>query len=96
MPPQAPSPIRQLEDAIATRRELDDVGGITAHVISAVLTIGKTEPTQELDDAARDLDNHFNSQPDETNSRTGGTLELYASLIKRITDSAFKEGEHVE
>jgi hypothetical protein len=51
-----PSPIRQLEHAIETRRDQDDIGGITAHVISAILTIGKAEPTQELEDAARDLE----------------------------------------
>jgi hypothetical protein len=25
-----------------------------------------------------------------------GDLEYYASLLKRVTDSAFKEGEHAE
>jgi hypothetical protein len=25
-----------------------------------------------------------------------GTLEHYAELLKRITDSAFREGEHAE
>lgn len=39
-------------------------------------------------------DNHFNSQPDEINWGHVGTLEHYASLLKRITDSAFGEGEH--
>lgn len=39
-------------------------------------------------------DNHFNSQPDEINWGDVGTLEHYASLLKRITDSAFGEGEH--
>ena len=39
---------------------------------------------------------HFNSQPDEINWSDVGTLEHYASLIKRITDSAFGEGEHAE
>ena len=39
---------------------------------------------------------HFNSQPDQINWGDVGTLEHYASLLKRITDSAFKEGEHAE
>ena len=36
------------------------------------------------------------STPTPTRSNWGhvGTLEHYASLLKRITDSAFKEGEH--
>lgn len=41
-------------------------------------------------------DNHFNSHPDEINWGDFGTLEHYASLLKRITDSAFGEGEHAE
>ena len=39
---------------------------------------------------------HFNSQPHQINWGDVGTLEHYASLLKHITDSAFKEGEHAE
>lgn len=39
---------------------------------------------------------HFNSHPDKINWGDVGTLEHYASLLKRITDSAFGEGEHAE
>jgi hypothetical protein len=39
-------------------------------------------------------DDHFNASPDEVNWGHVGTLEHYASLLKRITDSAFGEGEH--
>jgi len=39
---------------------------------------------------------HFNSHSDEINWGDVGTLEHYASLLKRITDSAFGEGEHAE
>ncbi len=39
-------------------------------------------------------DDHFNRHPDEINWGDVGTLEHYASLLKRITDSAFGEGEH--
>ena len=41
-------------------------------------------------------DDHFNAHPDEVNWGHVGTLEHYASLLKRITDSAFNEGEHAE
>jgi hypothetical protein len=41
-------------------------------------------------------DDHFGAAPDEINWGDVGTLEHYASLLKRITDSAFKEGEHAE
>lgn len=39
-------------------------------------------------------DDHFNAHPDEINWGHVGTLEHYSSLLKRITDSAFGEGEH--
>ena len=39
---------------------------------------------------------HFNSHPDEINWGHVGTLGHYAELLKRITDSAFGEGEHAE
>ena len=38
-------------------------------------------------------DDHFNAHPDEISWGHVGTLEHYASLMKRITDSAFGEGE---
>ncbi len=39
---------------------------------------------------------HFNTHPDEINWSDVGSLEHYASLLKRITDCAFGEGEHAE
>ena len=39
-------------------------------------------------------DDHFNAHPDEINWGHVGTLNHYASLLRQITDSAFKEGEH--
>ncbi len=39
-------------------------------------------------------DDHFNAAPDEVNWGHVGTLERYAELLRQITDSAFKEGEH--
>ena len=41
-------------------------------------------------------DDHFNCHPDEIGWATVGSLEHYASLLKRITDSAFGEGEYAE
>jgi hypothetical protein len=37
---------------------------------------------------------HFNVSPGEINWGDVGTLARYAELLKRITDAAFKEGEH--
>ena len=41
-------------------------------------------------------DDHFETNPDEVNWGDVGTLEHYAGLLKRITDSAFGEGEYAE
>ena len=41
-------------------------------------------------------DDHFNVAPDGVDWGHVGTLAHYAGLLKRITDSAFKEGEHAE
>lgn len=54
----------------------------------------------EIDDILARLaslsDDHFNTHPDAITWGDVGTLEHYASLLKRITDSAFSEGEHAE
>jgi hypothetical protein len=54
----------------------------------------------EIDDALTRLqalsDDHFNYVPDEITWDHVGTLGYYAELLKRITDSAFNEGEHAE
>ena len=39
---------------------------------------------------------HFDVSPDNVHWGHVGTLAHYAELLKRITDSAFKEGEHAE
>ena len=41
-------------------------------------------------------DDHFSYSPDEIRWDHVGTLGYYAELLKRVTDSAFKEGEHAE
>lgn len=41
-------------------------------------------------------DDHFAVAPDEVTWGHVGTLAHYAELLKRITDSAFHEGEHAE
>ena len=39
-------------------------------------------------------DDHIETSPDEVNWGHVGTLNHYASLLRQITDAAFKEGEH--
>ncbi len=56
----------------------------------------KAEIDERLARLASLSDEHFGNHPDEINWGHVGTLEHYASLLKRITDSAFSEGEHAE
>jgi hypothetical protein len=39
-------------------------------------------------------EDHFGYSPDEITWSHVGTLEHYSELLRRITDSAFHEGEH--
>ena len=39
-------------------------------------------------------DDHFETHPDEIHWGHVGALKHYAGLLRQITDSAFKEGEH--
>ena len=39
-------------------------------------------------------DDHFETHPDEIHWGHVGTLKHYADLLRQISDSAFKEGEH--
>lgn len=39
---------------------------------------------------------HFNWAPDEITWGHAGTMTHYAEMLKRITDSAFQEGEFAE
>jgi hypothetical protein len=41
-------------------------------------------------------EDHFGYSPDEITWSHVGTLGYYAELLKRVTDLAFKEGEHAE
>ena len=56
----------------------------------------KTEIDTMLDRLKALSDDHFNVAPDDIDWGHVGTLAHYAELLKRITDSAFKEGEHAE
>jgi hypothetical protein len=56
----------------------------------------KTEIDAMLTRLQKLSDNHFNYSPDEIDWAHVGTLGYYAELLKRVTDSAFKEGEQAE
>lgn len=60
----------------------------------SAFTAKKAEIDERLARLARLSDDQFNCAPDEVGWAMVGTLEHYASLLKRITDSAFGEGEY--
>jgi hypothetical protein len=56
----------------------------------------KAEIDAMIDQLKSLSDDHFDYAPDDINWGHVGTLRHYAELLKRITDSAFKEGEHAD
>jgi hypothetical protein len=62
----------------------------------AVFVSKKAEIDEMLTRLQALSDDHFNYSPDEITWGHVGSLEHYADLLKRITDMAFKEGEHAE
>ena len=86
--PRDPAQRHQIEQdpAMTTRRATDnalDAFMTTKFQIDAML--GRLKALS---------DDHFNTHPDEINWGNVGTLNHYASLLRQIIDSAFKEGEH--
>ena len=54
----------------------------------------KTEIDAMLERLRALSEDHFNVAPDDIDWGHVGTLADYVELLKRITDCAFKEGEH--
>lgn len=54
----------------------------------------KAEIDMMLDRLTALSEDHFETHPDEIHWGHVGTLKHYAGLLRQITDSAFKEGEH--
>ena len=63
--------------------------------LSAFLT-AKVEIDAMLERLKTHSDDHFDTHPDEVNWGHVGSLNLYASLLRQITDSAFSEGDHAD
>jgi hypothetical protein len=67
------------------------------HEAALAAFIGKKAEIDEMLARLQGLsDEHFNRDPECLNWGDVGDLEHYACLLKRITDSAFGEGEHAE
>ena len=71
-----------------TRRATDNSKALDAFIAAKVEIDAMLERLRALSD------NHFDALPDEINWGHVGTLNNYAGLLRQITDSAFKEGEH--
>ena len=67
----------------------------TASALDAFI-VKKAEIDAMLERIQALSDDHFDTSPDEINWGHVGTLSHYAELLKRITDAAFKEGEHAD
>ena len=73
---------------MTTRRATDNTAALNAFLTA------KVEIDAMLARLTALSDDHFDTLPDEINWGDVGTLNHYASLLRQITDSAFKEGEH--
>lgn len=73
-----------------TRRKIDNSEAINAFIAR------KLEIDAMLERLAAHSADHFQFGYDEIHWGHVGTLGHYAELLKRITDSAFKEGENAE
>ena len=73
---------------MTTRRATDNTAALNAFLTA------KIEIDAMLKRLAALSTDHFETIPEEINWGDVGTLNHYASLLRRITDSAFKAGEH--
>ena len=73
---------------MTTRRAADNSKALDAFIDA------KTEIDTMLARLKTLSDDHFETHPDEIHWGHVGTLTHYAGLLRQITDSAFKEGEH--
>jgi hypothetical protein len=76
------------DQAMTTRRATDNTKALDAFMTTKLQIDAMLERLTALSD------DHFEAHPDEINWGDVGTLNLYASLLRQITDSAFEEGEH--
>ena len=75
---------------MTTRRATDNAKALDAFMTTKLQIDAMLERLKTLSD------NHFDAHPDAIHWGDVGTLNHYASLLRQITDSAFKEGEHAE
>jgi hypothetical protein len=74
--------------AMTTRRATDNTKALDAFMTTKFQIDAMLERMKALSD------DHFDTSPDEINWGHVGTLNHYASLLRQITESGLKEGEH--
>lgn len=74
--------------ALTARRPTDNTKALDAFIAAKAQIDAMLERLKGLSD------DHFETHPDEINWGDVGTLNHYASLLRQITDAAFKDGEH--
>ena len=86
----APERCNSVKDdhAMTTRRATDNAKALDAFMTTKFQIDAMLERLKALSN------DHFEAHHDEINWGDVGTLNHYASLLRQITDSAFKEGEH--
>ena len=75
---------------MTTRRATDNAKALDVFMITKFQIDGMLARLASLSD------DHFETHPDEINWGDVGTLNHYSSLLRQITDSAFREGEHAK
>lgn len=68
----------------------------SAEAAIAAFMVRKAEIDSQLARLQALSDEHFNVSPDDVHWGHVGDLSRYAELLKQITDTAFKEGEHAK
>ncbi len=79
-----------------TRERIDAKARSNREQALAAFIAKKAEIDAMLERLAALSADQLETQPDEINWGHVGTLGDYASLLRQITDMAFKEGEHAE
>jgi len=73
---------------MTTRRSTDNTKAIDAFIKA------NSQINEMLERLKSLSDDHFGACPGEINWGYVGTLDYYADILRRLTDEAFKEGEH--
>ena len=89
-------PVKLIDGVLKMRPRMQKQIAKSKEQALAAFITKKTEIDEMLTRLQALSDDHFNYSPEDIDWGHVGTLGYYAELLKRVTDSAFKEGEHAE